>query len=128
MKENKWIAVDFDGVLSKYDGWKGFDKFGKPNKIVIDAINEFYNQGFKIAIFTTRQFTPKMGKWLKKNNVHYDRFNNSIETNGYFMNDKKIFYSAILDDRAVHYNIDNGDTVNDIMKKVYNVVYQYDFD
>jgi len=23
--EDKWIAVDFDGVISTYDGWKGFD-------------------------------------------------------------------------------------------------------
>lgn len=125
--EHKWIAFDFDGVLSKYEGWKGFDVFGEPNEVMIDAINELYNQGFNITIFTTRQYTPNMVKWLDKNNVKYHKFNKSFD-DGYFMGDKKIFYNAIVDDRAVHYKIGNGDTKDNIVEKIKKVVYQYDFD
>ena len=127
--DDKWIAVDFDGVLAKYEGWKGFDVFGEPNLVMIEVLDELYEQGFKIAIFTTRQYTPKMVDWLKKNKVKYHGFNHSINpNNGYFMGDKKIFYQCILDDRGVHYKMDNGDTKDDIIKKVKNVVFQYDFD
>ena len=56
----KVLCFDFDGVIASYDGWKGFDVLGGPNLNVIQAINELYNEGYFITIFTTRPFTQKM--------------------------------------------------------------------
>ncbi len=39
------IAVDFDGVIAEYDGWKGRGVLGPPRKDVVEALQELYTEG-----------------------------------------------------------------------------------
>src|SRR6202000_1693327 len=48
------IAVDFDGVVADYDGWKGCDVFGVPRSDVRHVLNILHEEGWKIVIHTTR--------------------------------------------------------------------------
>jgi hypothetical protein len=70
MKSRKWhkeniVSIDFDGVLSAYDGWCGEDITGKP----IDGAKEFIlnlvNSGYKPVVYTTRK--PELiSNWLEE--------------------------------------------------------------
>ena len=77
------ICVDMDGVLAKYDGWKGVDHIGEP----IDGAREFLrklSKKYEVAIFTTRcnavaqseyterELIEKVRDWLQKHEMHWD--------------------------------------------------------
>ena len=70
MKNREWhkeniVSIDFDGVLSQYDGWQGEDVTGKP----IDGAKEFIlsliDSDYKPVVFTTRK-PVLISNWLKK--------------------------------------------------------------
>ena len=47
------IAVDFDGVIAEYDGYKGPGVLGDPRQDVREALRELRSEGWKIIIHTT---------------------------------------------------------------------------
>ncbi len=49
-----WIGVDLDGVLAKYDGWKGDDKIGEPVPEMVDRVKRWLAEGKDVRIFTAR--------------------------------------------------------------------------
>lgn len=63
--EEKIVSIDFDGVLSQYDGWQGENVIGKP----IDGAKEFLlnliNSGYKPVVYTTRK-PEQIIIWLNK--------------------------------------------------------------
>jgi len=71
------VAVDFDGVIATYDGWKGFDVLGEPIVETIKGLQKLHEEGYYIIIYTCRLDTPKLRQWLKDNNVPYDDLNKS---------------------------------------------------
>jgi len=117
MKEKKIIAFDFDGVIASYDGWKGIAIFGKPNREVIKVMNGLHDKGCRVIIWTTRQETPKLRAWLKKNKVRHD----GINTNSHNPpnTSAKPVYHAFVDDRAVNYKpgVDLQKELNKILDK-----------
>ena len=50
----KWLAVDLDGTLAVYDGWKGEDNIGDLVLPIAEGIKQRVNDGWKVAIFTAR--------------------------------------------------------------------------
>lgn len=48
------VCYDFDGVIARYDGWKGYDEIGLPNESARAPMIEHRKQGRKIIIFTAR--------------------------------------------------------------------------
>ncbi len=98
------ICVDLDGVLAKYDGWKGVEHIGDP----IDGAREFLTQlrdlPAKVVIYTTRvnasmengrdkaALTQLVADWLDKHDLPYDEI---AEDDG------KPPADAYLDDRAI---------------------------
>ena len=97
----KTIAFDFDGVIASYDGWKGFDVFGKPNRDVISVMNRLYRSGNRVIIWTTRQDTPKLRAWLKRNKVKCHGINDASHNPP--CTSCKPAYDVFIDDRAVGY-------------------------
>ena len=119
-KRQKTAVFDFDGVIASYKGWKGFDIFGKPFKEVIKTMKRLKRNGWRVIIFTTRVATPKLLKWLKKNDVPFDDINRDAQK-PYGTSNKPI-YDAIIDDRAVHYH---GQLSKHLYKEIVNVCNQY---
>lgn len=113
----KTIAFDFDGVISSYDGWKGFDVFGEPNKEVIECMWRLKEEGKYIIIFTTRPATQKMADWLNANNVPYDEINRNKHNPQ--MTSCKPVYECFVDDRAVNYS---GQDKEALLKNIKEVV------
>ena len=55
-----WIAVDFDGTLATYNGWKGPDHCGDPIQPMVDRVKQWLNEGYEVRIFTAR-VSPLVG-------------------------------------------------------------------
>jgi hypothetical protein len=98
------VAVDLDGVLAEYDGWKGVKHIGDP----IPGARQFIErlrEHFRVVLFTTRtstincregvtlfDITSRLECWLSKHRIEVD----DIHTGP-----GKPLCAAIIDDRAV---------------------------
>lgn len=75
------LAVDLDGVLFDYDGWKGPTHFGKPVPGVIEELYKLKREGrerkeeWAIVVLTTRRTDNTLRHQLNKHNVPYDYIN-----------------------------------------------------
>lgn len=102
------VCVDLDGVLAKYDKWRGVDHFGEP----IPGALEFMKKLAKfseITIFTSRcsqdvlegsvitpgQLRVKVIEWLEKHDFPYTDV---------YIGQGKPRAAAFIDDRGVHCN------------------------
>lgn len=50
----KTIAVDWDGTLVEYNGWKGAGIYGAPIINMIQRIHQWLMDGHEVIIFTSR--------------------------------------------------------------------------
>lgn len=77
---NKSIAIDLDGTLAYFDGWKGIEHIGNPIPSVVEKLIEKKNEGYAIKIFSARCMDLRakkfIGVWLDKNNIPYDDITN----------------------------------------------------
>lgn len=87
------VCIDFDGVLAKYDGWKGSSVVGEPFEGVRDFMFKLKKQ-FKVVVHTTRANDLDgylaVRNFLKKNKIPYD----TIEP--------KPIAVAYIDDRGIN--------------------------
>jgi len=94
MDKYKQIAVDIDGVLTEeIHGW-GEDVYlsRTPRKVNIERINDLYNAGHKITLFTARHEEDRTitEVWLAQHKVKY----HSLILD-------KIHYDLFIEDRAI---------------------------
>jgi hypothetical protein len=65
----KSVAIDFDGVLARYDGWKGPEHYGAPLPGALDFVRRLLGAGYHVVIFTTRadcaQGIDRLEYWFK---------------------------------------------------------------
>lgn len=106
MSYKKTVCVDFDGVLCRYDGWKGEDHFGEPLPGALEFMRLLYGVA-KVVVFTTRTkadtpgrpegTTPeslalKVKQWLYDHGMPYHEV---------YVGQGKPLAAAYVDDRAV---------------------------
>ncbi|ADC64719.1 Haloacid dehalogenase domain protein hydrolase type 3 [Ferroglobus placidus DSM 10642] len=108
----KTIAIDLDGTILEYDGWKGHSHFGKPLPGAREALQKLKEEGFVIIIWTTRGDREKVARYLKEQGIPFDYINE----NPYQPPDSsnKIYADYYVDDRAVEFK---GDW-QEVLKKV----------
>lgn len=112
------IACDFDSVISTYERPFKYNKLGKPVKEIVDTLRYFSNKGFYIYIFTGRQYTPTMKKWLEKHKVPYDGFNVNTSPHD-FESRFKPYFDIIIDDKAVSFHFKkNKKTTKELIKEI----------
>lgn len=51
---NGYIAVDLDGTLAHYDGWKGVEYIGAPIAPMVQRVQQWLAEGKTVKIFTAR--------------------------------------------------------------------------
>lgn len=97
--DKRIIAVDLDGTLAEYHGWKGVTHIGEPIKSVVDAVKAAYEDGAEIHIFTARVSDDEskaasyyISDWCVKHGLHFIR---SITAT------KHKFFTEFWDDRAI---------------------------
>ncbi|HYG24457.1 MAG TPA: hypothetical protein VEH04_16890 [Verrucomicrobiae bacterium] len=103
----KVIAVDLDGTLAEYHGWRGRTRIGSPIEPMVERVKQWLAQGYEVEIFTARMAPVDLGHddggvsptdvlaaieaWCEK---HIGRKLPVTAT-------KRRFYSEFWDDRAV---------------------------
>ena len=99
------VAVDLDGVLARYYGWRGVDHIGEPLPGAVDFTKRL-SEWAHVLVFTCRvnarlQSVPDQGiddlyykvmNWLKKHEFKYNEI---------YVGQGKPLAVAYIDDRAV---------------------------
>jgi len=101
------IAVDFDGVIANYDGWRGEESFGHPRPDVRDALRTLKQEGWKIIVHTARK-SSAVEPYLRRAEVPFDEINANTD---YPSLSPKPVATVYWDDRAVCYS---GDAMRDL--------------
>lgn len=108
-ERRKTIAVDFDGVITDYDGWRGERVLGRPRSDVTAALRKLRDLGWKIVVHTTRAETTLIS-FLSQAGVPFDEINSNSD---YKNLGPKPVATVYWDDRAVYYS---GDAEQDLLK------------
>ena len=115
-KKPKIVAVDLDGTLLEYDGWKGPAHFGQPIPGVVSALFELKKAGWAIVIWTTRKTDYALRAHLEKHDIPFDYINkHPWQPPG---SSHKITADVYLDDRAVRFNGNTAGLARRIMEAV----------
>lgn len=90
------IAVDLDGTLAFYDGWKGVEHIGDPVPLMLERVKEWLAKGYEVRIFTARvengfEAQYYVRQWVLKH----------VGKDLHITNQKTMDISAFWDDRAV---------------------------
>lgn len=93
------IAVDLDGTLAHYDGWKGIEHIGHVIPEVANAISDAQKSGAEVWLFTARVSDPDdhnlasdaIAKWLVENKINVSGITAV----------KHKFFTEFWDDRAI---------------------------
>ena len=93
------IAVDLDGTLAHYDGWKGIEHIGPVIPEVANAMERAQAEGAEVHLFTARVSDPEdaaeahqvISKWAEENHFNFA----SITAV------KHKFFTEFWDDRAI---------------------------
>jgi adenylylsulfate kinase len=101
------IAVDFDGVIAEYDGYKGASVLGEPRADVVDAMRALRAEGWKIVIHTTRG-QNEIAAYLERHSIPCDEVNCNSD---YTTQGPKPVADVYWDDRAICYS---GDARKDL--------------
>lgn len=117
----KRAMIDLDGTIHKYSqGYKDGEIYDNPFEGAKEVIDWLKQNGYEIVIFTTRlskENAKELGgdlkkqakniiQWLKKNNIYFDR-----------ITAEKIAAQFYIDDKAIHINNGNWNTVLNVIKK-----------
>jgi adenylylsulfate kinase len=103
----KTLAVDFDGVIADYTGWKGEGVHGLPRRDVLQALATLQREEWKIVIHTTRS-DADIKDYLANHQVPYDEINRNSD---YRNLGGKPVATVYWDDRALRYS---GDAIQDL--------------
>jgi len=89
------VAVDLDGTLAQYKGWKGAHIIDPPLPGAVDFVKQLLDEGYDVIVFTTREDLTAVHKWLERHG-----FPQLVVTN------VKRPAIAYVDDRAVRFDGD----------------------
>jgi adenylylsulfate kinase len=107
MHSSRTIAVDFDGVIADYAGWRGRNVLGSPRSDVVQALRDLKAEGWMVIVHTTR-YKHDILEYLRSNSIPYDDINKSGSNCVVGCKPRANVY---WDDRALKYS---GNARNDI--------------
>lgn len=99
------VCVDLDGVLNTFDEWQGPEFFHPPREGAREFLAGLHQAGFRTVVLTVR-WHEWVSDWLKQH--HLDEFVDEVT-------DRKPPAHAYVDDRAVCFRGDFGDTLRSIL-------------
>lgn len=113
--------IDLDGTIHKYSqGYKNGEIYDDAFEGAKNVIDWLKRSGYEIVIFTTRaskenadelggnhdEQIKKIGEWLKKHNIYFDK-----------ITAEKLAADFYIDDKAIHISNGDWDTVLNVIKK-----------
>jgi hypothetical protein len=114
MAKSGYIAVDLDGTLAHYNGWKGDKHIGQPIPKMADRVRQWLEEGKIVKIFTARasEYKPEdraevvkiIQAWTTKH------FGVALEVT----NEKDYAMLELWDDRAKQVVPNHGDSMEEL--------------
>lgn len=101
----KRISLDFDGVFNRYTGWDSYYPTPPPKKGIKEFLQQL-NKDHELIICTARDVTD-VNRWLEKY---------SLSQYITLTSNKKYPAKVYIDDRAIQFNGDYKQVLNDINK------------
>ena len=101
MEKRRTIAIDFDGVISNYQGYKGKGNFAPPVPGCKNFLDKLREEGWTIIVFTTRSEIPQIEAYMLEFRIPYDYINENPENKKLDCSPWKILADIYLDDRAI---------------------------
>ena len=106
----KTVAFDFDGVIAKYEGFKGPHDITEPIQEVFKAITLLKEKGFKIIIHSTRG-DDFLKSYCEKFSIPFDYIYRRPDREG--ENPGKPVAYVYVDDRSICYRGQDAETLVD---------------
>jgi len=107
MNNDICYAVDLDGTLASYSGWKNDRSVGPVIPSMMERVKMWIDEGIRIVIFTARaddpDNIPEIVEWLKKHGLE------DLEISNIKTPDMARFY----DDRAIQVEKNTGKIIGD---------------
>lgn len=114
-KNARTFAVDFDGTLAVYDGYKGVGVYGPPVPRMMARVQKWLADGHEVVIFTSR-LSRKFPR--KKQNGEREAIEKWLLDNGLplleITANKHPRFTEIWDDRAIWVSRNSGKTLGEI--------------
>lgn len=101
-ERKKVLAIDMDGTLLQYDGWKGDAHYGDPIPGMREVLQQVREAGWYVVIWTTRGGDGAIRRHLSKHDIPFDYINKN--PHGPPGSSPKIFADVYLDDRAIRFD------------------------
>lgn len=101
-ERKKVLAIDMDGTLLQYDGWKGDAHYGDPIPGMREVLQRVREAGWYIVIWTTRSGGGAIRQHLARHDIPFDYINKN--PHGPPGASPKIFADVYLDDRALRFD------------------------
>jgi hypothetical protein len=104
MSDRPIIAIDLNGVLDDYTGWRGPEHWDAPRRGAADFLRTLRERGFRVVVHTTR-WADDARVWLREHDLlqYVDE-----------VTDRKVSAHVFVDDRAVCFRGDFDQTLRDI--------------
>jgi hypothetical protein len=100
----RYIAVDFDATIARYEGWKGKGVFGQPMPGAKEAMMKFAKTpGVAVIVYTTRLEIDQIREYLRMHEIPYDYINYSPLTHELDLHPSKIMAHCYVDDRGLRF-------------------------
>jgi ribonucleotide monophosphatase NagD (HAD superfamily) len=103
------VSVDLDGVLARYDGWKGDGVFNEPAPGAKEFLENLRREGYRVVILTTRATRDPSGVWAWLREHDLAEYVDEVT-------DRKIPFHVHVDDRAITFTGDFSDTFEQIKR------------
>lgn len=113
-RKSLMIAIDFDGTIVDH----AYPEIGALRDNARDVINELYDRGHRIIIWTARmsKYLTDVSEFLALNDIKYHKINKNLDDSP-FKTWPKIAYDIIIDDR----NIGGIPPWNDILELILEI-------
>ena len=116
------LAIDLDGTIAAYDGFRGVGVFGKPLPGAIDTLRRFKNDGWFIVVDTCRGEVPYIKKYLEMYQIPFDAINEHPFQPS-TANPGKPIADYRIDDSAVYFNGDWGAVYEEVQNRERESIY-----
>lgn len=95
---SKVIAVDFDGVIARYDHWEGFGVFGDIIPGTIEALEHLQANGWQIIVYTARKELELIREYLIEEAVPFCYVTNQKPPAHVYVDDRAIQFRGNWDE------------------------------
>lgn len=111
MSTGPTLGIDLDGTIAQYSGWIDEETIGDPIPGARAFLEALKAKGYSLQVFSARAGTPKGRQAI----IHWLVRHQLVHLFDGVTSEKLYKFAAFVDDRAVHFDGKNYDTILAVM-------------